>query len=117
MRGGDVGSWLNVRCGMGVFAALGGGTSIISACRSRNHPEPIDGFLDTLRNLVERCINTLKNARRVATRYDKTVASYLVSIPSGSARANALISSTSISGASIAAKWSLRGNSVQRVML
>jgi transposase len=26
---------------------------------------------------VERCINRLKNTRRVATRYDKTVASYL----------------------------------------
>ena len=30
-----------------------------------------------LRNLVERCFNKLKNARRVATRYDKTAESFL----------------------------------------
>ena len=28
-------------------------------------------------NLVERCFNKLKNARRVATRYDKTAESFL----------------------------------------
>lgn len=26
----------------------------------------------TLRNMVERCFNKLKNSRRLATRYDKT---------------------------------------------
>ncbi|PIL17741.1 hypothetical protein P775_23485 [Puniceibacterium antarcticum] len=30
-----------------------------------------------MRNLVERCFNKLKNARRIATRYDKTAASFL----------------------------------------
>ncbi len=30
-----------------------------------------------LRNLIERCCNKLKNARRVATRYDKTAERYL----------------------------------------
>ena len=30
-----------------------------------------------LLNMVERCFNKLKNARRVATRYDKTAESYL----------------------------------------
>jgi transposase len=30
-----------------------------------------------LRNIVERCFNKLKNARRVATRYDKTAESFL----------------------------------------
>jgi hypothetical protein len=30
-----------------------------------------------LRNRVERCFNKLKNSRRLATRYDKTTASYL----------------------------------------
>ena len=30
-----------------------------------------------LRNMVERCFNKLKNARRLATRYDKTADSYL----------------------------------------
>lgn len=36
-----------------------------------------DGAEYSLRKLVDRCINKLKNARRVATRYDKTAASYL----------------------------------------
>ncbi|MFK7944206.1 MAG: transposase, partial [Paracoccaceae bacterium] len=45
--------------------------------KNRKHPEPFDDFLYALRNLVERCINKLKNTRRVATRYDKTAASYL----------------------------------------
>jgi transposase len=30
-----------------------------------------------LRNMVERCFNTLKNYRRLATRYDKTADSHL----------------------------------------
>ncbi len=33
--------------------------------------------LYSLRNLVERCFNKLKNARRAATRYDKTAESFL----------------------------------------
>ena len=36
----------------------------------------VDHALYALRNLVERCFNMLKNARRVATRYDKTADSY-----------------------------------------
>jgi transposase len=63
-----------------------GGTPIIPARRTRKNPEPIDGFLYALRNLVERCINKIKNARRVATRYDKTAASYLGFIELVSAR-------------------------------
>ena len=44
-------------------------------------PEEFDDWLNeltelyALRNLVERCINKLKNTRRVGTRYDKTAAS------------------------------------------
>ena len=63
-----------------------GGTPIIPPRKNRKDPEPIDGFLYALRNLVERCINRLKNARRVATRYDKTAASYLGFIEIVSAR-------------------------------
>ena len=37
----------------------------------------VDRGLYKLRNMVERCFNKLKNARRVATRYDKTAESYL----------------------------------------
>ena len=47
------------------------GTPIIPARKNRKDPEPIDDFVHALRNLVERCINKLKNARRVATRYEK----------------------------------------------
>lgn len=54
-----------------------GGTPIIPMRRTRKIQVPIDDFIYALRNLVERCINRLKNARRVATRYDKTAASYL----------------------------------------
>ncbi|WP_425502093.1 IS5 family transposase [Prosthecomicrobium pneumaticum] len=38
---------------------------------------PVDGFVYALRNRIERCFNRLKNARRVATRYDKTSESHL----------------------------------------
>jgi len=38
---------------------------------------PVDTAIYALRNIVERCFNKLKNARRLATRYDKTVDSYL----------------------------------------
>lgn len=37
----------------------------------------VDHTLYRLRNMVERCFNKLKNARRVATRYDKTSESFL----------------------------------------
>lgn len=37
----------------------------------------VDRSLYRLRNLVERCFHKLKNARRVATRYDKTAESFL----------------------------------------
>jgi transposase len=37
----------------------------------------VDRTLYRLRNLVARCFNKLKNAHRVATRYDKTAESFL----------------------------------------
>jgi len=54
----------------------GGGTAVIPSRSNRNNPEPIDGFIYALRNQVERCFNKLKCSRRLATRYDKTAASY-----------------------------------------
>ena len=36
----------------------------------------VDDHIYALRNMVERCINKMKNARRLATRYDKTASSY-----------------------------------------
>jgi len=45
--------------------------------KSRKMRVGVDHSLHALRNLVERCFNKLKNARRVATRYDKTADRFL----------------------------------------
>lgn len=45
--------------------------------KSRKMRVGADHSLYSLRNLVERCFNRLMNARRVATRYDKTAESFL----------------------------------------
>ncbi len=45
--------------------------------KSRKMRVGVDHWLCSFRNLVERCFNKLKNARRVATRYDKTAESFL----------------------------------------
>lgn len=50
---------------------------VIPMRKSRNKRIGADRSLYRLRNLVERCFNKLKNARRVATRYDKTMESFL----------------------------------------
>ena len=50
---------------------------VIPMRKSRKLRVTIDRKLYRLRNLVERCFNKLKNARRVATRYDKTAESFL----------------------------------------
>ena len=54
-----------------------GGTATIPTKRNRLIQLPVDAALFALRNIVERCFNKLKNARRLATRYDKTADSYL----------------------------------------
>lgn len=53
-----------------------GGVAVIPAKRNRKIQNPIDGYIYALRNRIERCFNKMKNARRLATRYDKTSASY-----------------------------------------
>lgn len=50
---------------------------VIPMRKSRKRRIGVDRSLCRLRNLVERCFNKLKNARRVATRYDKTAECYL----------------------------------------
>jgi transposase len=50
---------------------------VIPTRRNRKLQIPADGHIHALRNRIERCFNKLKNARRRATRYDKTKASYL----------------------------------------
>lgn len=54
-----------------------GGTSVIPTKRSRKVQIAINGAIYALRNGIERAIGALKNARRVATRYNKTATSYL----------------------------------------
>jgi transposase len=54
-----------------------GGVPVIPMRRNRKVQRPVDATVYALRNLVERCFNRLKNARRLATRYDKTAASFL----------------------------------------
>ena len=50
---------------------------VIPMRKSRKLRVAVDRTLYRLRNFVERCFNKLKNARRVATRYDKTAESFL----------------------------------------
>ena len=50
---------------------------VIPTRKSRKMRVGVDRSLYRLRNLVERCFNKLKNARRIATRYDKTAESFL----------------------------------------
>jgi transposase len=54
-----------------------GGVAIIPMRKSRKIQIPVDGYVYALRNQIERCFNKMKNARRLATRYDKTASSYL----------------------------------------
>jgi transposase len=54
-----------------------GAEPVIPMKRNRLAQLPVDGFVYALRNRIERCFNRLKNDRRIATRYDKTAASYL----------------------------------------
>jgi transposase len=49
---------------------------VIPMRKTRKLRVAVDRRLYKLRNLVERCFNTLKNARRVATRSDKTAESF-----------------------------------------
>ena len=54
-----------------------GATPVIPTRQNRKVHIPVDGHIYALRNRIERCFNKLKNSRRLATRYDKTMASYL----------------------------------------
>lgn len=53
-----------------------GGFAMIPTKKNRLVQIPVDGAIYALRNIIERCFNKLKNARRLATRYDKTAHSY-----------------------------------------
>jgi len=53
---------------------------VIPMRKSRKLRVAVERALYRLRNRVERCFNKLKNARRVATRYNKTAESFLAFI-------------------------------------
>ena len=63
-----------------------GGTPVIPGKANRKAPINVDAVTYALRNHVERCFNKLKCSRRLATRYDKTAASYLGFIQIAAAR-------------------------------
>lgn len=54
-----------------------GTNPVIPTKRNRKVQRPVDPMLYAMRNRIERFFNKLKNARRVATRYDKTADSFL----------------------------------------
>lgn len=56
---------------------LHGALPVIPAKQNRREPMEHDAVAYRARNRVERCISKLKQFRRVATRHDKTAASFL----------------------------------------
>ncbi|SEU08514.1 Transposase [Paracoccus homiensis] len=62
---------------------------VIPMRKPRKKRLDVDRASYRLRKLVERCFNKLKNARRVATRYDKTAESFLAFIDITSVRRQA----------------------------
>ena len=63
-----------------------GTNPVIPTKINRKVQRPVDPLLYALRNRIERFFNKLKNARRVATRYDKTVDSFLAFVQLASIR-------------------------------
>jgi transposase len=59
------------------FIDEAGAEAVIPSKRNRKVHIPHDKIAYRLRNRIERFFNKLKNARRVATRYDKTADSFL----------------------------------------
>ena len=54
-----------------------GATAVIPPKANRKEKREYDAEVYKERNKVERCINTLKQCRRVATRYEKTARNFL----------------------------------------
>ena len=59
---------------------------VIPPRRNRKIQPPVDSYIYALRNPIERCFSKLKHSRRLATRYDKTAASYIGFVLIASAR-------------------------------
>lgn len=73
--------------------------AVIPTRKSRKLSVAIDRKLHKLRNLVERCYEKLTNARRIATRYDKTADSLLASSTSRPSASGSAICQYDLSGA------------------
>lgn len=58
-------------------AHMMGAVAVIPPKSNRNNPRSYDEELYKERNIIERLFNKLKHFRRVATRYDKTAASFM----------------------------------------
>lgn len=69
-----------------MFLAERGGTPVIPAKANCKEAIPHDTVTYALINRIERCIAKLKCSRRLATRYDRTSASYLGFIHIAAAR-------------------------------
>jgi len=59
---------------------------VVPSNPARTAPLPLDRELYRLRNRIERLNNKLKQFRAVATRYDKTAASYLAFVQLAASR-------------------------------
>jgi transposase len=57
-----------------------GAIPVVPSRKSARQPQPCPSYIYRHRNLIERCWSRLKERRAVATRYDKTAASYAAGI-------------------------------------
>ncbi|MGH9208263.1 MAG: IS5 family transposase [Acidimicrobiales bacterium] len=57
-----------------------GAVPVVPSRRGAKEPQPCPAYIYRHRNLIERCWSRLKERRAIATRYDKTAASYAAGI-------------------------------------
>ena len=57
-----------------------GAIPVVPSRRGTKAPQPCPDYIYRHRNLIERCWSRLKERRAVATRYDKTAASYAAGV-------------------------------------
>ena len=57
-----------------------GAIPVVPSRKSAKQPQPCPAYIYRHRNLIERCWSRLKERRAIATRYDKTAASYAAGI-------------------------------------
>jgi transposase len=78
-------SWAiaDMACDAAQFRAVAralGAIPVVPSRRGAKEPQPCPAYIYRHRNLIERCWSRLKERRAVATRYDKTAASYAAGI-------------------------------------